>query len=960
MAFIRIGLLTLFMAVAMGKTIAQTIYYPAQSSQLLKATAADLAMLLKKAIPTVQFTTSPYTQMPPNGIILSYDSTVSGDQSCRVQCNGTSMIRFMAPQDNGLVYGIYQYLHQSGFRFYQPGTIWEIIPSLSSPYQLTDTIYAGQWKYKSWFISGGCNRWAMDQNSEYGWDTYYGENGHNWALYQRRNGMSGANRFAGHRGDIMTGNYMTAIQNNPCYVASFNGSRQANSSSVPDIHSNASMQLWSSAIEQQYASFRNAIFSNPALYANFYRNFNYYFGCIGIEVPDGARWGNSTDNGQCGNTNYPSASDQHFTLAGFTAQKMNEKFPGKQLQLYAYSSHAGVPSSSISIPDNIDVQVIPTAFQNESSAKGLMNRWYNKKKSVSEYHYLNIPQWGGETPMFFLDELNATLNRAIEKKSQGIVWEASPAKFASLPFLFAANEKLQSNTGVDESLHQFCNNLFGSSANTIYSLLKWWSDDRTVSGGNFITDNRYKLPLYLQLLDEADRLVRNDAPVIKERIAELKAYLHYMVLYYDWISDKRPANDKMLKAAALCTYLAKVNRLQIVNSYFLVMDIVRLYPASSDFYKQFNITNGSAYQNGQMPLITAAEIESNFKTDLSAMGKSVDAYSLTDAQTIRANFKKNRIEPLEKIEVKLLYTNGAHYPNRSEFFIDAPAAGSFSISYTPHFLMPGKGYINFTVENADKALEVIADLSLNKDEKAGTMIVRIPSAGRFKLSVVSKYQSAVDLVITTNGNTFYKNGAFIGSKTENYRDNLASLPGYFYVPEGISKIFFSVNNSGPGGRGYATAEEISKAFVIKDNVGSTLVPRLVIPDDSAFFYLDVPPGNNGTFWRITTMGQYNLCFANISNLQWFAKSAPSMGLPAQQPDPEMPTVFPNPSSGVFHFLLKKGDAGENSIRITDAKGQLVGYFKNTLQFDLGRYPAGLYNYTLTYNGRDYSGKLVRQ
>lgn len=960
MAFIRIGLLTLFMAIAMGKTVAQTIYYPAQSSQLLKSTAADMAMLLKKAIPSGQFTISPYTAMPPNGIILSYDSTVSGNQSCRVQSDGSSTIRFKAPQDNGLVYGIYQYLHQSGFRFYQPGTIWEIIPTLSSPYQMIDTLYSGQWKYKSWFISGGCNRWAMDQNNEYGWDTYYGENGHNWALYQRRNGMAGNNRFAGHRGDIMTGNYMTSIQSNPCYVASFNGSRVANSSSVPDILSNASMQLWSNAIEQQYTGFRNAVFSNPALYVNYYRNFNYYFGCIGIEVPDGARWGNSADNGQCGNTNYPSASDQHFTLARHTAEKLSQSFPGKQLQLYAYSSHADVPSSSINIPDNIDVQVIPAAFQNESSPKGLMNRWYNKKKAISEYHYLNIPQWGGETPMFFLDDLNATLNRTIERRSQGIVWEASPAKFASLPFLFAANEKLQKNTSVEESLKQFCTNLFGSSANTIQTLLKWWSDDRTVSGGNFISDNRYKIALYLQLLDEASRQSRNDAPVIRERISELKAYLHYMVLYYDWIGDKRSANDKMQKASALCTYLAKVNKMQIVNSYFLIMDIVRLYPAGSDFHKQYNIANGTAYLNGQLPLITAQEIETNFIADLAGNAKLVNNYSFNDALSINAGFKKNRIAPLDKIEVKLLYTNGAYYPNRSEFYIIAPAAGTFSIDYTPHFLMPGKGYINFTVENADKALEVIADLSLNNGDKAGTLNVRLPSAGRYKLSVVSKYQSAVDLEIATHGNYFYKNGAFIGSKTENYRDNLASLPGYFYVPEGVSKIFFSVNNSGPGGRGYATAEEISKAFVIKDNVGSTLVPRLVIPNDSAFFYLEVPRSSNGTFWRITTMGQFNLCFANISNLQWFAKSVPSMAPPASQPEPEIPVVFPNPSTGIFQILLKKGDFGEKRVRITDSKGVLVGTFKNTLQFNLGQYPAGLYNYTISINGLDYSGKLIKQ
>ena len=41
-----------------------------------------------------------------------------------------------------------------------------------------------------------------------------------------------------------------------------------------------------------------------------------------------------------------------------------------------------VPSSNIIINKNIDVQVVATAFQSETSAIGLLNRWY---KRHSEY-----------------------------------------------------------------------------------------------------------------------------------------------------------------------------------------------------------------------------------------------------------------------------------------------------------------------------------------------------------------------------------------------------------------------------------------------------------------------------------------------------------------------------------------------------------------------------------------------
>ena len=874
MAFIRNCFGTIVLAFCMMHTTAQTIYYPAHSSQLLKATAGDVAMLLQKAIIGSHFTIQEYGSLPTAGIIFVYDSTVNDNQSCRVESNGTSFVKFNAAQDNGLNSGIYQYLRQQGFRFYQPGSIWEIIPVLSSPYKKIDSTYTNNFKYQSWSISGGHNRWAMDNNNDYGWDSYFGENGHNWALYQRRNGMTGGYHFAGHRGDIMTDNYLTALQTNPCYVACYNGSRAPDRSSVPDINNTASMQLWGSSIEQQYSQFKNTIYSNTSLYANYYRNFNYYNGSIGIEVPDGAQWGNSKDSKGCNAGDYPKESDQQFILANFTVQKLATTYPDKRFQLYAYSSHADQPSSPVVISDKIDVQVVPTAFQNESSAKGLLNRWYNRTKNISEYHYLNIPQWGGETPMFYLDDMKTTLQRAKEKNSQGIIWEASPAKFASLPFLLAANNNLKDNIAVDNTLHDFCDDMFAGANKKIFELLQLWSNDRSVTVGDFIQDNKYKLPLYLGLLNEAVKETQDAAPVVKERISELEAYMHYMVLYYDWLFDQRSNSAKVAKAATLCVYLAKINKLQLVNSYFLIADINSRFAVTDDFYRQFNVTTGTAYQNGNLPLITTQEIDLNFQQDISSQSNLIQQYQLSTAAFVKDQFTNGNLSPLKKITVKITYTNGANYPNRSEFYLAAPAAGSFSIQYTPHFNMPGKGYINFTVEATDKALQVVKDFSIDNSGTAGTLNISLPAAGTYKLSVVSKYKSAIDLVITTNGNYFYRNGPFLGNKTENYRTNLLSLPGYFYVPGGNSKIYFSVNNSNPGGSGYATAEDISKAFVIKDNSGNTVVPHLVTPEDSALFYLEIPVGSDGTFWQVYKMEQYNLCFANISNLQWYAERKP--------------------------------------------------------------------------------------
>ena len=94
---------------------------------------------------------------------------------------------------------------------------------------------------------------------------------------------------------------------------------------------------------------------------------------------------------------------------------------------------------------------------------------------------------------------------------------------------------------------------------------------------------------------------------------------------------------------------------------------------------------------------------------------------------------------------KLGYTNGMDYYNRSEFNINAPAAGTFTINYNPTFEMPDKGYINFTVESTDKALEIIKDFSLDRNAKAGSITINLPAAGNYKMTVCSKYKSSVEL-----------------------------------------------------------------------------------------------------------------------------------------------------------------------------------------------------------------------
>ena len=872
MAFIRNCTVMAVMALYVSFTNAQTVSYPASASQLLKATAADAAMLLNKAKAGSNFIAAEYAELPVSGIILIYDSTITDNLACRVQCDGSNFIKFSAAEDNGLCFGLYQYLQNLGFRFYQPGTIWQTIPSLSNIYKKTDSTYNSDFKYNGWFVSGGHNNWIMDNDRDNNWDIYFGENGYNWSLYQRRNGMTGKYRFMGHRGDITTGPaYLTTLQNNPCYVANFNNSRAANPSSVPDVNNAAAMNLWTTAIEEKYTSINNAIFNNTALYINQYRKFNYNYYNIGIEVADGARWGNSTDMQGCIGNGYPAESDQHIILSNYTAEKINSVYPDKHFQVYAYSRHADVPSPDIAINSKIDVQLIPEVYQNITSANGLRNRWYNRTKNISEYNYLNLSGWSGETPAFSLANFEETVQLAKDKKSQGLVWEASPAKFGSLPYLYAANKSLLADVSIDSTLQEFCNAMFGNAAQTIFELLHFWVDSKNIAG---VASNKYKVPYLLTLLSKADMQTHDDAGIVRERLQELKAYLHYMIMYLDWSTDQRTHEAKKEKAAALCIYLAKINKMQLVNSYYLIATITAKYTNTSSFYQQYNCVNGSAYQNGNLPLITAAEIENDFKTDIAAYNNLISNYKFEAPSFIKDRFSTGNINALQKINVQLKYTNGLDYYNSAAFYIDAPKAGKFSVAYNPVFNMPDKGYINFLVERFGGPLQILEDVTIGKNDKAGELLINIPEAGIYKFTVSSKYQSLVNLQIDAGKNIFYKAGAFFGNSTEIY-DDINNMPGYFYVPVSMDKVYFSISNSNPGGNGFASAEKINKEFEIKDKDGNSLTARFVTPKDSALFYIEIPAGSRGMFCRITKKSNYILLFSNISNYLWYAQSKPA-------------------------------------------------------------------------------------
>jgi Domain of unknown function (DUF4838)/Secretion system C-terminal sorting domain len=944
MAFIRYCFITVVLAICMLFTKAQTVYYPVGSSQLLKATAQDVAMLLQQAVAGSQFTVQEYTVIPNNGIILQYnENNITHNQQCRVKSNGQSTILFSAPQDNGLIFGVYEYLQNLGFKFYQPGSLWQITPTLSSAYKNVDTLYTTQYKYKSWFISGGYRAWAMDKTINYTWDTYGGENGHNWAVYQRRNGMFGQYSFKGHRADIVTGDYFNTIKNNACYIAEHNGKRIASTQSVPDINNTAAINLWTSTIEKKYtAGLQPAPINQSTI--NYQRNSNYSHHHIGIEVPDGSQWGNTNTLQGCGTSKYPFEADQNVMLANKTAEHINSIYPNKQFQIYAYASHANVPSNNISINKNIDVQLIPTVYQIESSTKGLRNRWLNKTNQLSEYHYLNLSTWSGELPSFKWNELKHTLNTAKAYKTQGFVWEASPAKFGSLPYLFAANNFLKNNIEVDKTLQVFCTDMFGAASKSMYQFFQ-------LMGSEEQTPTKQKLQLYINLLNDASRQINSTNELIKGRLLEVKAYIHYMCMYFENAATTNSAK-KIENEEALCIYLAKVSKMQLVNSYFLISSMLSKYEATNPIKIKYNVVNGTAYNNGSLPQITTDEIEQNFKLDVVKYANLINGFLYVTDDEVADNFAASSLKPISEVAIKINYTNGLNYNSKVGYVIYANKKGSFTINYKAKYDNTDKGYVNFVVESADEDLNIIKDVVLNKSNTAGAVTINLSKAGRYYFSMITKHQVTVDLSIETNGNLFYNKSGYSVSRINIYKSDANR---YFFVPNQVNRLYFTINNYS-GGK-YIMADALAASLQLQNaNDKNIAKPILVTPLDSSFFYVDVPANARGTFWSIANANKYSIQLVNVSNSFWFAQ-------PKTKEDQvvaiDKSAVYPNPSSGFYTCVLQGKKVKADELSIFNTQGLKMAVFQNVNSFNISQFSAGVYMFKMLVNGNWHSGKLVK-
>ncbi|HUH74456.1 MAG TPA: DUF4838 domain-containing protein [Chitinophagales bacterium] len=320
---------------------------------------------------------------------------------------------------------------------------------------------------------------------------------------------------------------------------------------------------------------------------------NPQFKFFSIEPSDGAGFCTCVNCSKLG-----SISNQVFYFANQIAKEIKKTHPDKTLGLLAYNKHSEPPT--FKIEDNVKVVVAPKGFQTIFSPMGMMLSWIETHHNLGEREYFAIPQWTGDQPAIVIQDY---INRIKFANSNGvdmIIFESATNLNATLLMTMLGQFMMNPSLSWEEIYNKFLDNCFNKSKIPIQRLFNRWH-----SKGNFnLTDAHYAL----YDLNEASQLAKSSEEL--QRIRDLKAYIHYLVLYLEWSKNR---ND-IAKTKIYFDYLYNSSNRNIVN----VNALTRIFAKHFNTDKALN--SKYTYRNTQdknwIKYITDQEIEANFQKDL--------------------------------------------------------------------------------------------------------------------------------------------------------------------------------------------------------------------------------------------------------------------------------------------------------------------------------------------------------
>jgi hypothetical protein len=373
----------------------------------------------------------------------------------------------------------------------------------------------------------------------------------------------------------------------------------------------------------------------------------------------------------------------------------------------------------------------------------------------------------------------------------------------------AANLMWDINADVDTLMDDFYDKCFGPAAGPVRELYGMWNGSRPLLSPY--------LAQWLEKLEEAS-LLTTDKDVLN-RLNDLKAYLHYVVCYYDFESAKA-GNDAREKYLRLMEYAFRIKSRNMVHSYALARRIANgKFPASvlKDLPEELrgknkNVINSWNIFEKETCLwqqntneFTDVEIEQFFSEDLKRF---------IPFKNMLKTYSDNLVIPPVTIEGAAdgnCRLNSYRFKTVFYFIADRD---NIEVDFK------GKPLSNFKLYRYGSSVLLQQERSTEENRK---IKLKTAGAGLYKLIAngwfILKFPDDLKAVYERSPESIGEPKSYAG-------------PGYFFVPEGTKSFNMAVG---------------TRLFV-KDPGGNVL--KYTSDKDSKVVTINVPEGYDGKQWEI--------------------------------------------------------------------------------------------------------------
>ncbi|MFN8322387.1 MAG: DUF4838 domain-containing protein [Chitinophagales bacterium] len=502
-------------------------------------------------------------------------------ESFLIQSDGQTSLKIVSYSNQGLINGIYTYLHKLGFRWYQPGDEGSYIPALKDVSIQCDEVVEPAFELRNFFGTFGTPRNNLIDKEK--------KIDREWKLWLTRNRMGGENSLPGHSGNEFLRRNMDALKLHPEYLAMNTGKRCEPATGAKFCSSNQGFQQ---LFVMDMVSQLNKLMSGG-------KALNQYI--VSVEPSDGGGFCQCENCSKLG-TN----SDQIFFLANLVAREFQKISPKAFVHLYAYNTHAAPPI--FDLEPNVLISLVPYKYQKYAKPGDMIEAWAQKSSNAFIRDYYGLPTVNVDKPLGTI-WLENKLKYWHKLGIRGVTLESSYSVGATGPGLYLFSRlSWDMNESADKILAEYYRNSYGEASDIIAQAQE-----------ELVSDTSGKWVALKALMPKIQSKVNgmNLSHAQKQRLTAYKSYLLYLKYFSDWQQSSKTginqAAEKLLKFSWGILRNKMVHQFSVTN-YLLKTGASVKYVNQRWSYKKGKTENGDA-AFAEVKNITDEEIEKLFEQE---------------------------------------------------------------------------------------------------------------------------------------------------------------------------------------------------------------------------------------------------------------------------------------------------------------------------------------------------------